>query len=170
MGYVIECYAPESHGKTSTIKAFCDNLESRKKDSPYFKLLYTDNISLDIRRAYKYYGLLIFVVSAGDAPEYITTEGYNILKESCGGLNSDILICAVRDNKSHDSAHLRARKDAVKNIARNNGHWLEEINIRHLYNEDEDHLQKIKALSDFFELAVSNISRIKTECRITDIT
>ena len=169
MGYVIECYAPESHGKTSTIKAFCDDLESRMKDSPYFRLLYTGSISLDIHRAYKYYGLLIFVVSAGDAPEYIT-KGYNLLQESCGGLNSDIFICAVRDNKSNDSVHLRARKEAAKNIARDNGHWLEEINIRHLYNEDEDHVQKIKALSDFFEAAASNISRIKTECRITDIT
>ncbi len=57
------------------------------------------------------------------------------------------------------------------NIARNSGYWMEWISLRELYNKEEvDHSRKVDRLSRFFDEASENISRMKNECRITDIT
>lgn len=170
MGYVIGCYAPRNHGKTTTIKTFCDDLEKKFQNSHFFKILHSGVVGVDIVRAYKYYGLLVFVISAGDEDKYVKS-GYETLRKACNNLNCDILICAATQNDIRQTQKILAIESAIENIARNSGHWMEWISLRDLYNKEEvDHSRKVDRLSKFFDEASENISRIKNECRITDIT
>ena len=94
MGYVIGCYAPRDHGKTTTIKTFCDNLEGKLKNSHFFKIIHSYVVTADIIKAYQYYGLLVFVISAGDEDIYVKS-GYEKLRKACNNLNCDILILSL---------------------------------------------------------------------------
>ncbi len=166
MGYIIECYAPANHGKSTTIKFLCEELESMPNTC--FEILYQDNKQTetnDVIKAYRRYGLLVFIISAGDN-EFLVKNGYEKLKYACGGLKCDILICASTKNEKRQSERIIKIESAIEAIAKENGHWIYSINIGKHYNkEDENYIDgKIKDLRNAFFFASNQLARNINNC------
>ena len=161
MGYLIECYAPSNYGKSTTIKNFCQELESMPNS--YFEILYKDDNQTetnDLLRAYKRYDLVIFVISAGDN-YYLIKNGYEKLKYACSELACDILICASTKNEERQSERIRNIEESIRNIAKENGHWIYSINISKHYDKinNNNHLSKLNELREAFRFATNRLSR-----------
>lgn len=161
MGYLIECYAPSNYGKSTTIKAFCQELESMSNS--HFEILFRDDNQTetnDLLRAYKRYDLTIFVISAGDY-DFLINGGYNKLKYACGELSCDILICASTKNEERQSERIRNIENSIRKIAKENGHWIYSINIGKHYDKDNsnNHKNKLNELREVFQFATHQLSK-----------
>ncbi len=167
MGYVIGCYGERSNGKSTTIRALCKDIET--VSNSFIEVLYEDQKNLDsdddILRAYRRYGLIIFVVSAGDTKELVQ-EGYSTLNLACGGIGCDILVCALTQNKVRQTAKVVAIEKVIEDIAKENGHWINWLNISKFYDKSNYEKKKISALSalkDAFLIASKNLVNKKLD-------
>ena len=158
MGYLIGCYAPRNNGKTTTIKALCTELEENLNSCT--EVLYSDientDESGDIIRAYRRFGTLIYVISGGDNVD-IVENAYKNLKFACGGIDCDILVCALTQNEARQTERINKIESVIEKIAENNGHWLNWLDLSHLYDSDSYELQKVKKLKEAFLRASEQI-------------
>ncbi len=162
MGYIIACYGERDHGKTTTIKELCIEIESTQNSCS--EVLFKDKNTLDdgsdILRAYRRFGMLVFIISGGD-DEKIVKEGYKQLKFSCGGNDCDLLVCALTQNKYRQTGRITKIEEVIEGLAEKNGHWIDWFNVSKYFNKgslEEGKCKKYQILKDKFLTASDKLT------------